>query len=195
MIRRFPVDGECPWTVGGTVRRKLPRVPGLPLVHVTDVREQRLRTISHKDALGEGFQGNRARQAFMLDWVRRHDKWARRHRRASDAQIMEAWATRFANRAVWVVTLEIIHVETERFLAHQRPLSGHTHNGNGQYAPTASIDRLPVIPASNDDVMTARRNGAAVRSERLIDQREQAAAVRAARNTDRGRLRARRARD
>lgn len=184
VIRRFPVRGECPWTPGETVRRKIPRVNGLPQVVVVHVRTQRLRTVTHKDALNEGFTGNRARQAFQLDWVRRHNPWARRHRTASDAEIMQLWARHHANREVWVVTLELTRTEPELFLAAQRPVSGWTAGGNGQYAAFASIDRLPVAAVSEDDVREARAAGARARGERLQAQQAEAARVRA----ERGRL-------
>jgi hypothetical protein len=189
VIRRFPIDHKRPWIAGTVVRRAIPRVHGTPLVRVLSVREQQLRTVSHKDALNEDFQGKRARVAFQLDWVRRHDKhWCRRHPCASDAQLMERWRARHATRTVHVVTLELIRIDRERFLAHQRPLSGHTTGGNGQYAAVASIDRLPVAALSDDDVREARLAGARVRQERSERQRAEVALVRA----DRGRLQRRR---
>jgi hypothetical protein len=144
--------------------------------------------VSHQDALNEGFQGKRAREAFMLDWVRRHDGWAKRHPWASDAQLLERWRKVFAARSVLVVTFELVRVEREEFLAHQRPLSGHSTGGNGQYTWVGSIDRLPVFARSEEDVARARRDGAVVRSAALQAELEAAAKAKA----DRGRLQRRR---
>jgi hypothetical protein len=186
MIRRFPIDRRRPWPVGETIRRAVPRVHGLPLVHVLHVREQQLRTVSHKDALNEGFQGNRARMAFQLDWVRRHDSWSRRHPWASDAQLMERWRQHHANTVVLVVTFELVRIERERFLAPQRPLKGYmTTGGNGQYAPMSSVvDRLPIAAINEDDVREARQAGAQARSRHTQARQDEAARAKA----DRGRL-------
>lgn len=190
MILRLPDAEECPLHTGHIYRRKLPRVQGLPQFRVLTARKQQLRTVTHQDALNEGFQGTRARQAFMLDWVRRHDKHARRHRSLSDARVMELWRSSHANAWSWVLTIEL--VEAESFLADQRRKPDPRGKNNaGQYSTSASVDPLPVMGPSRADINQARVWGAQKRAEDRARREQTAAVARAHRAAKRNRERAR----
>lgn len=123
MIRRLPADPDeqaCPFVVEETYQRKLRGLDGRPTFRVTrEPLRQRLGSVTHREAQAEGFTGRRALEGFRLDWVRRHDRWARASG-ASDAQVLERWRKRHAQRDCWV--LHIALVESPRLLAPQREI-------------------------------------------------------------------------
>lgn len=121
VIRRLPADTDepaCPFVVGATYQRKLRGLDGRPTFRVTrEPVRQRLGDVTRADALHEGFTGGRALQAFQLDWVRRHDRWSRASG-ASDADVLERWWERHAQRDCWV--LEVALIDPPRLLPQQR---------------------------------------------------------------------------
>jgi hypothetical protein len=121
VIRRLPVDPDerdCPFIPGCLYQRKLRGIDGRPTFRVLEPPiRQRLRDVTRRDALAEGFTGARALQNWRLDWVRRHDRWWRGRQTASDAEILERWWTRHADRFCWVLVIALI--EKLRQLAPQ----------------------------------------------------------------------------
>jgi hypothetical protein len=143
VIRRVPIPpGDPPLIPGRTYHRKIRGLPGLPLIRIIAVREQRLRDVTHEQAqLEEGYAGRRALQLFRRDWVIAHDRWARLHPTASDAELDDRWRLRHAARTVRVVTFDV--VDPVRNLPEQRDiLSGRTAHGpgDGQYVSSGGID-------------------------------------------------------
>lgn len=124
MIRRLPADPDepaSPFVVGETYQRKLRGLDGRPTFRVlaTPVR-QRLGEVTHRDAQAEGFTGRRALEGFRLDWVRRHDRWAKTHPTASDERVLVRWRAMHQNADCWVLVIALI--EAPRLLAPQREI-------------------------------------------------------------------------
>jgi hypothetical protein len=149
VIRRVPAfDDEtvCPFEVGGVYNRKLPGLTGRPSFRVMlpPIR-QRLGLVTHKQVIAEGrIQSNRALDRWRIDWVKQHDRWARTHRTASDAEILERWRKAHAGRDCWVLTIALL--DPVRNMAEQRDiLSGKTMRGlksdlSDQYVASGGID-------------------------------------------------------
>jgi len=149
VIRRVPAfDDEtvCPFEIGGVYQRRLPGLTGRPSFRVTmpPIR-QRLALVTHKQVIAEGrIQGNRALERWRIDWVKQHDRWAKTHHTASDAEILERWRKAHAGRDCWVLTIALL--DPVRCMAAQEDiLSGRTHRvnegrGDDQYAASGGID-------------------------------------------------------
>lgn len=112
MIRRVPAldDEQDPYLVGGVYQRKLPGLTGRPSFRVTlpPIR-QRLGDVTQRDAIAEGrMDGRRALDRWRIEWVKTHDGWAKRHRTASDAEVLARWRTTHADRYCWVLTIALL---------------------------------------------------------------------------------------
>lgn len=201
MIRRVPADDEhdCPFLLGDVYQRKLRGIDGRPSFRVVAVpTRQRLAAVTHRDAIMEGFLGRRALERFRLDWVRRHDRWSRTHRTASDKQVLERWRTRHAGRDCWVLMIAL--VEPPRLLAPQRDiLAAVAHRGTLQqkgrvlgdgdeYTSGVTIDReaeavdeatlTRLVAARLEARMvseTSRRQRRAMRRRRLFEGEQESA--------------------
>jgi hypothetical protein len=147
VIRRVPAfDDEtvCPFEIDGVYQRRLPGLTGRPSFRVTmPPTRERLALVTHKQVIAEGrIQGNRALERWRIDWVKQHDRWAKTHRTASDAEILERWRKAHAGRDCWVLTIALI--EPVRLL----PQQGHVlrevaRRGTVANARHVSPDMLP----------------------------------------------------
>lgn len=122
MIRRLPAEPDeqdCPFVVGQTYQRKLRGLEGRPTFRVlTTPVKQPLGDVTHREAQAEGFSGRRALEGFRLDWVRRHDRWAKTHPTASDERVLVRWRAVHQNADCWVLVVAL--VEAPRLLPAQR---------------------------------------------------------------------------
>ena len=187
VIRRLPIlPGDPPLVPGRAYHRRVRGLPGLPLIRISAVREQRLRDVTHEQAqTEEGYDGRRALQRFRYDWVRRHDRWARLHPQASDAELNDRWRRYHANRLVLVVTFDV--VDPVRNLPEQRDVlaevarrgarantTGRADADASEYVTSGGIDHLEAVDPSTlagyvADALTARL---AARAGLRVDKRE-----------------------
>lgn len=163
MIRRVPAfddEQHCPFDVGHVYQRKLPGLSGRPSFRVTriDPVRQHLGGVTQREVIAEGrHSGRRARDQWRIDWVKQHDRWAKLHPTASDADMLERWRTRHADRYCWVLTIALLdpirllpqqgHVLREvarrGTVANKRHVSPDTLPDGDEYttAKSATIDR------------------------------------------------------
>lgn len=147
-----PNDERCPFVPGEVYQRKMPGVSGRPSFRVLDVRRQRLGSVTQREVLTEGLHtGRRALERWRLDWVRRHDRWWKTHRTASDEAMLERWRMSHAPRDCWVLTFALL--EAPRLLPAQREVlvevarrgaaasSGHVSGDGDEYTSGRTIDR------------------------------------------------------
>lgn len=162
MIRRVPAfDDEqaCPFVQGDVYQRKLPGLSGRPSFRVTTPPiRQRLGDVTHRDVIVEGRIGGSARalSRWRIDWVKQNDPWARRHRTASDEDVLRRWRTHHAGRCCWVLTIALL--DPVRCMAAQEDiLSGRTMRGlssdlSDQYVASGGID--PYAEAVDEATLT-----------------------------------------
>jgi hypothetical protein len=170
VIRRLPIDPDergCPFVPGCLYQRKLRGIDGRPTFRVLEPpTKQRLGDVTRRDALAEGFTGARALQNWRLDWVRRHDRWWKGRQTASDAEILERWRTRHADRECWVLTVAL--VEAPRLLAPQRDILT-------EVARRGLAQQLGRVLADGDEYTTGKTidyHAEAVRAEDRLSRRD-----------------------
>jgi hypothetical protein len=179
VIRRVPaLDDEqpCPYAVGGIYQRKLPGLSGRPSFRVTlPPTRQRLGDVTQRQVIAEGrMDGRRALERWRIEWVKQHDGWAKRHRTASDAEILTRWRTHHADRHCWVLTIALL--DPVRCMAEQRDiLTGRTQGGkhaapgDDQYVRSGGID--PYAEAVDAATLVRLATGRLTRDERRMARR------------------------
>jgi hypothetical protein len=173
VIRRVPAfddEQQCPYVVGGVYQRKLPGLIGRPSIRVTaPPYRQRLGDVTQRQVIAEGrMDGRRALERWRIEWVKQHDGWAKRHRTASDAEVLARWRTTHANRYCWVLTIAL--QDPVLCMAEQRDiLTGKTMRGlrsdlSDQYVRSGGID--PYAEAVDAATLVRLATGRLTRDER-----------------------------
>lgn len=112
-------------------------------VKITDLREERLGEITHRDAKAMGYRNT---AAFKIDWVEWHDKaWMYKHALEADAVLIERFTKAHACKLVTVISFQLA-TDIPRFLAAPGP-----HQGDYTTQRHRAIDDLEAIDKQTQD--------------------------------------------